>query len=69
MSFNSEMLDELVAARLSLNALGVEHGLNGDDNYHDAVRSVSTLAESLGCGVVWLNKLVAEEEAARGVAS
>ena len=65
MSFNSEMLDELVAARLSLNALGVEHGLNGDDNFHDAVRSVSTLAESLGCGVVWLNKLVAEEEAAR----
>ena len=50
--------------RLSLNALGVEHGLNGDDNFHDAVRSVSTLAESLGCGVVWLNKLVAEEEAA-----
>ena len=65
MSFNSEMLDELFAARLSLNALGVEHGLNGDDNYHDAVRSVSTLAESLGCGVVWLNKLVAEEEASR----
>ena len=65
MSFNSEMLDELVAARLSLNALGREHGLNGDDNFHDAVRSVSTLAESLGCGVVWLNKLGAEEEAAR----
>lgn len=65
MSFNSEMLDELVAARLSLNALGREHGLNGDDNFHDAVRSVSTLAESLGCDVVSLNKLVAEEEAAR----
>ena len=62
---DSVILDELVAARLSLNALGREHGLNGDDNYHDAVRSVSTLAESLGCGVVWLNKLVDEEEAAR----
>ena len=65
MSFNSEMLDELVAARLSLNALGVEHGLNGDDNYHDAVRSVSTLAAALGCDVTYLCKLVDEEEAAR----
>ena len=65
MSFNSEMLDELVSARLSLNALGVEHGLNGDDNFHDAVRSVSTLAESLGCDVALLCKLVDEEEAAR----
>ena len=65
MSFNSVMLDELVAARLSLNALGREHGLNGDDNFHDAVRSVSTLAESLGCDVAFLCKLVDEEEAAR----
>jgi hypothetical protein len=65
MSFNSEMLDELVAARLSLNALGVEHGLNGDDNFHDAVRSVSTLAAALGCDVTYLCKLVDEEEAAR----
>jgi len=65
MSFNSEMLDELVAARLSLNALGVEHGLNGDDNFHDAVRSVSTIAAALGCDVAFLCKLVDEEEAAR----
>ena len=65
MSFNSEMLDELVAARLSLNALGVEHGLNGDDNFHDAVRSVSTIAAALGCDVTYLCKLVDEEEAAR----
>jgi len=36
MSFNSEMLDELVAARSSLNALGVEHGLNGDYILHAA---------------------------------
>jgi len=62
---DSVILDELVAARLSLNALGVEHGLNGDDNFHDAVRFVSTLAESLGYDVAFLCKLVDEEEAAR----
>ncbi len=62
---DSVILDELVAARLSLNALGREHGLNGDDNFHDAIRSVSTIAAALGCDVTYLCKLVDEEEAAR----
>ena len=54
---NNEMKTHLVEIRQILNALSTEYSLNGLPAYHDAYRSVSILAETLGCDLITLDNL------------
>ena len=53
----NEMINHLVEIRQLLNALSTEYNLNGLPAYHDAYRSVSILAETLGCDLITLSNL------------